>query len=76
MEGCTCIRRGRGSHHEDMGVGNEGTSFVFLSIPRSRFSVRFKESSVTVKVIQGSRGGENGKLSCKKKGSHGLEVTV
>ncbi|XP_016021298.2 unconventional myosin-Ia [Rousettus aegyptiacus] len=40
------------------------------------FSVRFKESSVTVKVIQGPRGGENGKLSCKKKGSHGLEVTV
>lgn len=42
----------------------------------SRFSVRFKESSVSVKVIQGPRGGENGKLSCKKKGSHGLEVTV
>lgn len=59
-----------------MGVGNEGTSFAFLSIPPSRFSVRFKESSVTVKVIQGPRGGENGKLSCKKKGSHGLEVTV
>ncbi|KAI5759417.1 MYO1A [Gulo gulo luscus] len=40
------------------------------------FSVRFKESSVTVKVIQGPEGGRNGKLSCKKKGSRGLEVTV
>ncbi|XP_032730409.1 unconventional myosin-Ia [Lontra canadensis] len=40
------------------------------------FSVRFKESSVTVKVIQGPEGGRNDKLSCKKKGSHGLEVTV
>ncbi|XP_059040872.1 unconventional myosin-Ia [Mustela lutreola] len=40
------------------------------------FSVRFKESSVTVKVIQGPEGGTNGKLSCKKKGSRGLEVTV
>lgn len=69
-------QEGEGSHHEDMGVGNEGTSFAFLSIPPSRFSVRFKESSVAVKVIQGPKGGENGKLSCKKKGSHGLEVTV
>ncbi|XP_004401757.1 PREDICTED: unconventional myosin-Ia [Odobenus rosmarus divergens] len=40
------------------------------------FSVRFKESSVAVKVIQGPEGGRNGKLSCKKKGSRGLEVTV
>ncbi|XP_034858228.1 unconventional myosin-Ia [Mirounga leonina] len=40
------------------------------------FSVRFKESSVAVKVIQGPEGGRNGKLSCKKKGGRGLEVTV
>ncbi|XP_027451585.1 unconventional myosin-Ia isoform X1 [Zalophus californianus] len=40
------------------------------------FSVRFKESSVAVKVIQGPEGGRNGKLSFKKKGSRGLEVTV
>ncbi|XP_045867483.1 unconventional myosin-Ia isoform X2 [Meles meles] len=40
------------------------------------FSVRFKESSMTVKVIQGPEAGRNGKLSCKKKGSRGLEVTV
>ncbi|XP_022378794.1 unconventional myosin-Ia [Enhydra lutris kenyoni] len=40
------------------------------------FSVRLKESSVTIKVIQGPEGGRNGKLSCKKKGSRGLEVTV
>lgn len=42
----------------------------------SRFSVRFKEGSVDVKVIEGPGGGANGKLSCKKKGSHCLEVTV
>nr|XP_010944583.1 unconventional myosin-Ia [Camelus bactrianus]XP_045366080.1 unconventional myosin-Ia [Camelus bactrianus] len=40
------------------------------------FSVRFKESSVAVKVIQGPGGGGKRKLSCKKKGSHCLEVTV
>ncbi|XP_076967217.1 unconventional myosin-Ia isoform X1 [Tamandua tetradactyla] len=40
------------------------------------FSVRFKESSVAVKVVQGPGGGEDGKLSCKKKGSRRLEVTV
>ncbi|XP_016079906.1 PREDICTED: unconventional myosin-Ia [Miniopterus natalensis] len=41
-----------------------------------QFSVRFKENNVAVKVIQGPRGDGNGKLSCKKKGSHSLEVTV
>ncbi|XP_059539290.1 unconventional myosin-Ia isoform X1 [Myotis daubentonii] len=41
-----------------------------------QFSVKFKESSVTVRVTQGPRGSGNGKLGCKKKGSHGLEVTV
>nr|XP_004650052.2 unconventional myosin-Ia [Jaculus jaculus] len=41
-----------------------------------KFSVRFKDSSVAVKVIQGPQGGENNKLICKKKGSHSLEVTV
>lgn len=41
-----------------------------------QFSVRFKENNVAVKVIQGPRGDGNGKLSCKKKGSHRLEVTV
>nr|XP_023395329.1 unconventional myosin-Ia [Loxodonta africana] len=40
------------------------------------FSVRFKERSVAVKVTQGPGGGRDSKLSCKKKGSHGLEVTV
>ncbi|XP_055973567.1 unconventional myosin-Ia [Sorex fumeus] len=40
------------------------------------FTVRFKEGRVTVKVIQGSSGGGTGKLSCKKKGSQCLEVTV
>ncbi|XP_037702009.1 unconventional myosin-Ia [Choloepus didactylus] len=40
------------------------------------FSVRFKEGSVTVKVVLGPGGGEDGKLSCKKKGSGRLEVTV
>ncbi|XP_060161831.1 unconventional myosin-Ia isoform X2 [Globicephala melas] len=40
------------------------------------FSVRFKESSLAVKVIQGPGSGGNGKLSCKKKGSRCLEVTV
>ncbi|XP_046534992.1 unconventional myosin-Ia [Equus quagga] len=40
------------------------------------FSVRFKENDVAVKVIQSPGGGGNGKLSCKKKGSHHLEVAV
>ncbi|XP_057558147.1 unconventional myosin-Ia [Hippopotamus amphibius kiboko] len=40
------------------------------------FSVRFKESSLAVKVIQGPGGGGNGKLSFKKRGSRCLEVTV
>uniref|UniRef100_A0A8C6MXV1 Myosin IA n=1 Tax=Mus spicilegus TaxID=10103 RepID=A0A8C6MXV1_MUSSI len=42
----------------------------------SRFSVRFKEGSVAVKVIQGPEGGGNRKLICKKKGSNAMEVTV
>ncbi|KAM6214639.1 unconventional myosin-Ia [Rhynchocyon petersi] len=41
-----------------------------------KFSVKFKDGSVTVKVIQRPGGGETGKLSCKKKGGHNLEVTV
>ncbi|XP_032145998.1 unconventional myosin-Ia isoform X2 [Sapajus apella] len=41
-----------------------------------KFSVRFKENSVAVRVIQGPAGGDNSKLRCKKKGSHSLEVTV
>ncbi|XP_069907560.1 unconventional myosin-Ia isoform X1 [Oryctolagus cuniculus] len=40
------------------------------------FSVRFKESSVAVKVTQGPGDGENNKLSFKKKGGNCLEVTV
>ncbi|XP_004647104.1 unconventional myosin-Ia [Octodon degus] len=40
------------------------------------FSVRFKESKVAVKVVQGPGSGGNSKLICKKKGSHCLEVTV
>lgn len=57
-----------------MGLEDEGTALPFVS--PSRFSVKFKEGNVTVKVTQGPRGNGNGKLSCKKKGSHGLEVTV
>ncbi|EHH20881.1 hypothetical protein EGK_03823 [Macaca mulatta] len=41
-----------------------------------KFSMRFKENSVAVKVIQGPVGGDNSKLHCKKKGSRCLEVTV
>ncbi|XP_076776623.1 unconventional myosin-Ia [Arvicanthis niloticus] len=41
-----------------------------------KFSVRFKEGSVAVKVIQGPQGKGNGKLICKKKGSNSMEVTV
>ncbi|XP_021060664.1 unconventional myosin-Ia [Mus pahari] len=41
-----------------------------------KFSVRFKEGSVAVKVIQGPEGGGNKKLICKKKGSNAMEVTV
>ncbi|XP_048205888.1 unconventional myosin-Ia [Perognathus longimembris pacificus] len=40
-----------------------------------KFSVRFKDKSVAVKVIQGPVGGGKNKLICKKKGNH-LEVTV
>lgn len=42
----------------------------------SRFSVRFKEGSVAVRVIQGPEGSGNRKLTCKKKGSHSMEVIV
>ena len=38
--------------------------------------MKFKEGSLTVKVIQGPGGGGTGKLSFKKKGSRCLEVTV
>uniref|UniRef100_A0A5F8ANZ3 Unconventional myosin-Ia n=1 Tax=Macaca mulatta TaxID=9544 RepID=A0A5F8ANZ3_MACMU len=38
-----------------------------------KFSMRFKENSVAVKVIQGPVGGDNSKLHCKKKGSRCLE---
>lgn len=31
--GCICFKKRRGTHHESMGVGDEGTSFAFLSIP-------------------------------------------
>ncbi|XP_007948197.1 unconventional myosin-Ia [Orycteropus afer afer] len=41
-----------------------------------KFSVKFKEGNVSVKVIQGPGGGGDGKLRCKKKGSRDLEVTV
>ncbi|KAM5287800.1 unconventional myosin-Ia [Ctenodactylus gundi] len=41
-----------------------------------KFSVKFKDSSVAVKVIQSTGDRGNGKLICKKKGSHCLEVTV
>lgn len=38
--------------------------------------MRFKDGSVAVKVIQGPEGSRNGKLICKKKGSHSMEVIV
>ncbi|XP_031206142.1 unconventional myosin-Ia [Mastomys coucha] len=41
-----------------------------------KFSVRFKEGSVAVRVIQGPEGNGNRKLTCKKKGSHSMEVIV
>ncbi|KAK7810753.1 hypothetical protein U0070_027481 [Myodes glareolus] len=41
-----------------------------------KFSVKFKDSSVAVKVIQGPQGAGNSKLTFKKKGSHSMEVTV
>ncbi|KAK2101982.1 Unconventional myosin-Ia [Saguinus oedipus] len=41
-----------------------------------KFSMRFKEKSVAVRIVQGPAGGANSKLRCKKKGSHSLEVTV
>ncbi|XP_006897666.1 PREDICTED: unconventional myosin-Ia [Elephantulus edwardii] len=41
-----------------------------------KFSVKFKDGSMAVKVIQNPGGGGDGKLSCKKKGGHSLEVTV
>uniref|UniRef100_A0A8C6QRY9 Unconventional myosin-Ia n=1 Tax=Nannospalax galili TaxID=1026970 RepID=A0A8C6QRY9_NANGA len=41
-----------------------------------KFSVRFKDGSMAVKVIQGPEGKGNHKLICKKKGSHSMEVTV
>lgn len=47
-----------------------------LCLSPSSFSVRFKESSVAVKVTQGPERGRNGKLSCKKTGSRCLDVTV
>lgn len=41
-----------------------------------KFSVRFKEGSVAVKVTQGPQGSGNRRLTCKKKGSSSMEVTV
>ncbi|KAL1775257.1 unconventional myosin-Ia [Sigmodon hispidus] len=41
-----------------------------------KFSVRFKDGSVAVKVIQGPGSSGNSKLTCKKKGSNSMEVTV
>lgn len=41
-----------------------------------KFSVRFKEGSVAVKVTQGPQGSGNRKLTCKKKGSSSMEVTL
>lgn len=41
-----------------------------------KFSVRFKEGNVAVKVTQGPQGSGNRKLTCKKKGSSSMEVTV
>lgn len=43
-----------------------------------KFSVRFKEGSVAVRVVQGPAGSGSGnrKLTCKKRGSDTMEVTV
>lgn len=65
-------RQESGVEDEDDGAASLGLS-VFSP---SRFSVRFKEGSVAVKVIQGPQGKGNGKLICKKKGSNSMEVTV
>ncbi|GAB5573950.1 unconventional myosin-Ia isoform X3 [Prionailurus iriomotensis] len=54
----------------------DATQRQLLISVTEKFSVRFKESSVAVKVIQGPEGDRNGKLKCKKKGSRCLEVTV
>lgn len=61
---------------EEAGTEDGGTSLGFSVSSPSRFSVRFKEGSVAVKVIQGPEGGGNRKLICKKKGSNAMEVTV
>lgn len=79
--GWTCLREGRPSSYESVGCGvgcgeMGAPAFAFLVCSHFSFSVRFKESSVAVKVVQGPGGGEDGKLSCKKKGSRRLEVTV
>lgn len=68
--------RGRESSGKESGPENGGPSSSFSVPSPSRFSVRFKDGSVAVKVIQGPEGSRNGKLICKKKGSHSMEVTV
>lgn len=67
---------GRGGHLEESGRELGGPSFIFSVSSPSRFSVKFKDSSVAVKVIQGPQGAGNSKLTFKKKGSHAMEVTV
>lgn len=69
---CVCSRERR----QEAGIKDRGTSLGFSVSSPSRFSVRFKEGSVAVKVIQGPEGGGNRKLICKKKGSNAMEVTV
>lgn len=60
----------------EAGMEDGGTSLGFSVSSLSRFSVRFKEGSVAVRVIQGPEGSGNRKLTCKKKGSHSMEVIV
>lgn len=71
---CVCSRERRPSRR--VGLRGRGPSFIFSVSSPSRFSVRFKDSSVAVKVIQGPEGAGNSKLTFKKKGSHAMEVTV
>lgn len=61
---------------QEAGVQDRAASLGLSVSSPSRFSVRFKEGSVAVKVIQGPQGKQNGRLICKKKGSNSMEVTV
>lgn len=60
----------------ESGIEDGGTSLGFSASSPLRFSVRFKEGTLAVRVIPGPEGSENRKLICRKKGSNSMEVTV